>query len=204
MAAEFETVTAYGIPIRVRPIAPDDRARLAAMFTGLSERSRYLRFHAAKPKLSERELTYLTDIDHRRHEALVALDAQDGSIVGVARYATAPDDSGTADLAVTVADAWQGQGIGTLLGRELLARARENAMHELTAISLPDNGPARRVLIRLGFTLREAGDHIAGRVALGNLSPARSAAHRGRGPRRTPAPGGLPGFAASPPRACPT
>ncbi len=202
--AELETVTAYGIPIRVRPIAADDRARLAAMFAGLSDRSRYLRFHGAKPRLSERELTYLTDVDHRRHEALVALDAQDGSIVGVARYATAAGDAGTADFAVAVADAWQGQGIGTLLGRELLVRARANELHELTATSLSENGPARRVLVRLGFALREAGDHVAGRIALGNLSPARSAARRGRGPRRTPAPGGLPAFAASPPRACPT
>ena len=199
--APLETVTAYGIPIRVRPIAPEDRGRLAEMFAGLSERSRYLRFHGAKPRLSQRELTYLTDVDHRRHEALVALDAADGRIVGVARYASAPDAPGSADLAVAVADAWQGQGIATLLCRLLLARARANEVPRLTASTLPENGPARRVLARLGFRLREGGDVVDGELA---LSPARPAARRGRAPRRTPRPGGLPGCAASSPRACPT
>jgi RimJ/RimL family protein N-acetyltransferase len=199
--APLETVTAYGIPIRVRPIGPDDRSRLAEMFAGLSERSRYLRFHGAKPNLSERELTYLTDVDHRGHEALVALDAADGRIVGVARYATAPDTPGSADLAVAVADAWQGQGVATLLCGMLLARARANEMRRLTAVTLPENGPARRVLSRLGFELREGGDVVDGELA---LSPARPAARRGRAPRRTPRPGGLPVFGASSPRACPT
>jgi RimJ/RimL family protein N-acetyltransferase len=199
--AAHETVTAYGIPIRVRPIAPEDRGRLAAMFAGLSEHSRYLRFHGAKPRLSERELTYLTDVDHTRHEALVALDAEDGGIVGVARYATGPCECGSADLAIAVADAWQGQGIGTLLGGLLLARARANGMRRITATVLPENGPARRVLARLGFRLREDGGTVDGELA---LSPARSAARRGRAPRRTPRPGGPPACAASPPRACPT
>jgi hypothetical protein len=38
-----------------------------------------------KPRLTTRELTYLTQLDHRKHEALAAVDDTDGSIVIRAR-----------------------------------------------------------------------------------------------------------------------
>src|SRR4051812_7943055 len=90
-----------GAHLRVRSVTPADRDRIAAAFEGLSPESRYRRFLGPKPKLSASELTYLTDIDHRSHEALAAVDSED-RIVGVARYAVPRNDpdSTTADLSV--------------------------------------------------------------------------------------------------------
>ncbi len=149
--------TAYGIPIEVRPIRAADRDRLAATFERLSERSRYDRFLGPKPGLSAAELSYLTEIDHRSHEALAAIDPSDGAIVGVARYATPQGEPGTADMALCVVDLWQGQGIGTMLGRRLLARAAENGIARLTATTFADNRQARTVLRKLGFTTTAIG-----------------------------------------------
>ena len=53
--------------LRVRPIAPADRDRLVEAFDALSERSRYHRFLGPKPRLSTRELRYLTEVDHVNH-----------------------------------------------------------------------------------------------------------------------------------------
>ena len=39
----------------------DDRAAMLEVFEGLSERSRRLRFHGAKPRLSARELDHLVE-----------------------------------------------------------------------------------------------------------------------------------------------
>ena len=111
----------------------------------------YDRFLGPKPKLSSAELTYLTDVDHRTHEALAAVDPDDGSIVGVARYAPEPDAPGVADVAFFVLDAWQGQGIATLLGRALVERADANGVERLIASTFADNRAARTVLRRLGF-----------------------------------------------------
>ena len=151
MARCARLTTAYGIPLEVRPITVADRDRLAAAFELLSERSRHNRFLGPKPRLSDSELTYLTDVDHRSHEALAAIDPSDGALVGVARYATPQGESGMADMALFVVDLWQGQGIGTMLARRLLARAAENGIARLTATTFADNGPARAVLRRLGF-----------------------------------------------------
>jgi RimJ/RimL family protein N-acetyltransferase len=144
--------TAYGIPFEVRPLERDDRRRLAAAFARMSERSRRRRFLGPKPRLSGAELTYLTDIDHRTHEALAAIDPEDGAIVGVARYVTEHDAPGTADLALFVVDAWQGQGIASSLGARLVRRAEQNGIVRLTATTFADNRPARAVLRKLGFT----------------------------------------------------
>ncbi len=139
-----------------RAIAATDQAALADLFERLSERSRRLRFHAAKPHLSDRELAYFTDVDHRRHEAVVAVDAG-GRFAGVARYACAPGESNAADIAIAVADAWQGCGVGTELARRVVAHARRNGIGLLRATTLAGNRPARRLLRELGFTVRAAG-----------------------------------------------
>jgi RimJ/RimL family protein N-acetyltransferase len=154
----------------IRAITAEDSARLADAFAGLSDRTRYLRFLSPKPRLSAAELRYLTDIDHRTHEALVAVDPADGSFVGVARYAGGID---TADVAIVVADAWQGRGIGTQLMRELVARAAANGVARLTGTTLHDNPGARALLRRVGFHTRSMGGGLVDLEL--ELSPARPA-----------------------------
>jgi acetyltransferase len=143
--------TIYGIPYEVRPLTRADRDRLAAAFGRLSERSRARRFLGPKPKLSGAELTYLTDIDQVTHAALAAIDPDDGAIVGVARYAQERTMPGVADVGLFVADAWQGQGIATTLGAELVRLADANGIARLTATTFADNRAARAVLRKLGF-----------------------------------------------------
>src|SRR5215212_129367 len=137
-------------PLEIRPIRPADRAALAEAFERLSEESRYRRFMTSKPRLTERDLDHFTDVDHVTHEALVAFDA-DHRMVGVARYAAWRDRAGIADLAITIADDWQGRGLGTLLASRAIEYARHNGITVLTGSTLWENGPARRLLARLGF-----------------------------------------------------
>ena len=142
---------ADGARLRVRPIDPADRDPLADAFARLSEQSRHHRFLGPKPRLSTRELEYLTDVDHVTHEALVAIDESTGQIVGVGRYATGDGDGTVADIALAVADAWQRRGIGHALAVRLVERARANGITRLTGTTLVDNVRARSLLERLGF-----------------------------------------------------
>jgi GNAT superfamily N-acetyltransferase len=135
----------------VRPIEADDRDALAAAFARLSPKSRFQRFHAAKRKLSERELTHLTDVDHVTHEALAAFDAR-GHIVAVARYAAfASGGRDSAEAALTVTDSCQRHGIGSALGARIIERAQANGFASLTASTLFENVPARALIARLAF-----------------------------------------------------
>jgi len=142
---------ADGARLRVRPIDPADRDPLADAFARLSEQSRRRRFLAPKPRLTTRELEYLTDVDHVTHEALVAIDETTGQIVGVGRYATGDGGGTVADIALAVADAWQRRGIGHALAVRLVERARANGITRLTGTTLVDNVRARSLLDRVGF-----------------------------------------------------
>jgi GNAT superfamily N-acetyltransferase len=139
-----------GSRVRVRPIAPEDRAALAAGFARLSPESRFRRFLSPKKELSERDLDVLTRVDHHDHEALVALDADTDDGLGVARFVrTAPD---RAEPAVVVADDWQGRGVGTLLLDLLAERAWEEGVRTFSATLLASNARARGLLDALGET----------------------------------------------------
>jgi GNAT superfamily N-acetyltransferase len=148
---------ADGARLRVRPIVPADREPLADAFGRLSDRSRHQRFLGPKPRLSARELDYLTDVDHVAHEALVAIDETSGEIVGVGRYATGGTGGVAADMALVVVDGWQRRGIGHVLAVRLLERACANGIRRLTGTALADNVRVRSLLARLGFEVRSVG-----------------------------------------------
>ena len=72
-------------------------------------------------------------------------------MIGEARYATAEPGARTADFAVTVADEWQGRGVGARLAAQVVQAARANGMLRLTALTLWENDAAIALLRRLGF-----------------------------------------------------
>ena len=125
--------------IVIRPITPADRERLRDGFDQLSDASRHHRFLTGIAALTDDQLSYLTDLDHRDHEALAAIDPQTGDGIGIARYVRLKADPRSAELAVTVADAWQGRGVGTALVEELVRYARRAGIRRLEALVLQDN-----------------------------------------------------------------
>jgi len=114
-----------GDVVRIRQVRPGDVQALARAYARLGEESRYRRFFTARPELSDSFLHAAAEVDHENHEALVALPLLSGEIVGECRFVRLPDRQDTADLAVTVVDAWQGRGLASALLARLSARALE-------------------------------------------------------------------------------
>jgi RimJ/RimL family protein N-acetyltransferase len=141
----------------VRQIRPEDRQRLAEGLAQLSARSRYLRFHTDLDAFTDEQLTYLTEVDHHDHEAWVALDADDLDApgMGVARYVRLADDPTTAEAAVTVADAYQGRGVGTVLLRTLAASAIANGIRTFRHYVLTENAAVLEAFDHLGTERQE-------------------------------------------------
>ena len=134
-------VVADGLELLLRPLRPDDKRRLAAAFDRLSPETRYRRFFAPLQRLSPQDLRYLTEVDHHDHEAIAAVNPENGSIVGVARYVRS-DDPTEAEVAVVVGDPWQGHGVATALLRQLVGRAREEGIDHFVALVMSENQEA--------------------------------------------------------------
>lgn len=148
------TVLRDGTRVLLRQIRPSDRDRLSEGLRRLSPDSRYLRFHAEIDELSDEQLDYLTRVDHRDHEALVALDLDrpDRPGVGVARYIRDPHEPEVAEAAITVADEYHGRGAGTLLLGALAARARTCGIRVFRNYVLGHNQAMLDVFDNLGAT----------------------------------------------------
>jgi RimJ/RimL family protein N-acetyltransferase len=142
-----------GSTVLIRQVRRTDAPLLADGFARLSARSRRMRFLSTKTTLSASELRYFTDVDHHDHEALGALCPVDGWGVGIARYIRDPGDPGAAEIAVTIADDWQGRGLGTELLARLSDRARQAGIVRFTATVSADNVAMPRLLWKMGAEL---------------------------------------------------
>ena len=126
--------------------------------------------------MTEAQLRYLLEVDHRDHEALLAVDEEGGQAVGVARFIRLADRPDTAEAAVVVVDAWQGAGLGKALSMVLAERARELGIRRFEATLLLDNTAMMSVLRSLG-PVRTMGREGAAAVVEVDLPEAGIGAH---------------------------
>ncbi|MEH2499705.1 RimJ/RimL family protein N-acetyltransferase [Bradyrhizobium sp. AZCC 1678] len=138
-------------PITIRALRPDDRAEMLAAIGRTSMQSLQRRFFVPKKGFSENEMAFFLNIDFESHVAIVAEIAEDGHlvIVGGGRYIVV--QSGQAEIAFVVVDAYQGQGIGTILMRHLAVLARDAGLKELVAEVLPENTAMLKLFKKFGF-----------------------------------------------------
>lgn len=139
-----------GARLALRAIMPEDALKLLDLYNRLSPRSLYQRFFTI-PKPDPIYAAYLADVDYENHFALVA--EFDSKIVAVARYHRT-EDAGRAEAAFTVADAWQGRGLGPLMLERLAQIATQHHIEAFEAELLTDNQPMMKVLSRSRFAMK--------------------------------------------------
>jgi len=161
-----DVVLRDGRTAHMRPISPEDIEALVAFYADVSDQSKYYRFFAPMPTLSDRDLERFTNVDHRKRVAFVLTVAE--KILAVASYELL--DSGDAEVAFLVQDAHQGRGIGQLLLEHLGQAARERGVHRFVAEVLPDNQRMLQVFYEQGYQV--AGDWDEGVMHLEfNIDP---------------------------------
>jgi RimJ/RimL family protein N-acetyltransferase len=148
----------------IRPIRPDDKPLLSDGLRRLSDESVHRRFLTPKRSFSGSELRYLTEINAVDHVALVAEDPADPTrhLIAVGRFVRLTDDPDAAEVAITVADNWQGRGLGSLVGAHLAHAARNRGIKRFTATMAADNRAAHRLMARLTSHLQQR--HAGGGV----------------------------------------
>lgn len=154
----------------IRPAKAADRAALAAMLTSLSATTverRYFSFRVLAGAAAEREAARLTRPDGGQLVLVAALDMPGEPIVAVAELVFA-GTPGQAECAIVVADAFQGEGIGRAMARQIVIAAEVAAITRLSATTHAANSRVRRLIATGGrpYAARFAGPDVTYEVEL--------------------------------------
>ncbi len=131
----------------LRPIRPTDAVRLIAFYERVSPESKYLRFFAPYPRLSDRDVKRFTEVDYVDRVAFILTLGE--NMIAVGRYDRVEDDH--AEVSFLIEDAHQGRGIAQLLLEHLAQAARERGISRFVAEVLPENRRMAKVFADAGY-----------------------------------------------------
>jgi acetyl coenzyme A synthetase (ADP forming)-like protein len=149
-----DVILREGSTLRLRAPVAEDAEALVQFFSGLSEHSRYLRFHGF-PALGPSLVEPVLEPDWQDRGALVG--SLEGRIVAVANWVRLRDPR-AAEVAFAVGDDFQGHGIGTRLLEQLAARAAQAGIEEFVAEVMQENAAMLGVFRAAGFTITRSAE----------------------------------------------
>lgn len=133
---KYERALPGGVDLTLSPILKTDREFFERGIEELSLESRFARFGQGVSNLSAQELDYLSDVNQRSHVAWGGVVGDEAA--GVGRYIVTVDPT-RAEIALTVLDRMQRQGVGRALFEALTAVARHDDIHEFVFEARSDN-----------------------------------------------------------------
>jgi GNAT superfamily N-acetyltransferase len=157
-----------GAHVRFRAVTPSDKQKLAEGFARLSAQSRYGRFVATKTALTADELQAFTNPDGVDHLAIGAVEidkhGKEADGIGISRFLRIPGDHEVAEIALAVADARQGTGIGRMLLERLIPAAAERGIRRIRCHLLANHQRMRKLIKRVfgDAALSAEGDMMSG------------------------------------------
>lgn len=146
-----------GTPIVLRMLGPQDREMIVAAFGKLDPESVYTRFFSFKKALTDADLKRLEVTDPAISVSLAAVvgSAPDETLIGAGSYValTPAEGARAAEVAFTIEEDYQGQGLASQLLAALAGIARQQGFTRLEAEVLAGNAAMLAVFERSGLPL---------------------------------------------------
>jgi GNAT superfamily N-acetyltransferase len=144
-----------GTVVTLRLLRADDRERMAKAVRGLDPQTIYTRLFAHRKELTEAGLDRVMRVDDEREVVIVATTGSgaEEAVIGGGRYIVSGD--GRAEIAFTVEEDYQGQGVAGRLFAALVELARQRGIVVFEADVLSENPSMLRVFERTGLPMRK-------------------------------------------------
>jgi RimJ/RimL family protein N-acetyltransferase len=167
----FETSATLknGLAVTIRPLRPDDRDAIERAITALEAETIYMRLFSYRP-VTAALIDHVMHVDPAHEVALVVAIGKPPAhqIIGSCRLIELEPDEGrrSAEVAFTVEEDYQGQGIaGCLLG-QLVRIARSRNIDELEADVLTGNRSMLHVFEHSGLPMHSRHDGVSVHLSL--------------------------------------
>ena len=174
---------ANGTPLHMRHVRPDDTERLRLALGRLSPEARRQRFLAPINTISDAFVRDLTETPRERQCTLLVLRQENGEEIPVAggRFVIGdmPETAGTCEFALTIGDAWQGQGIGRRLLQALIDEAEARGLRRMLGHVLLDNRAMLALARQQHFSIEASPDDAQTRLAILDLPRRKPPRRRG-------------------------
>lgn len=152
--AEFDSVLRDGRGVHLRAVRPADEAEFLQAFERLGPDARYMRFmRSVREPNRERLRTVLASFPADGVGLVATVAAADGFDIAGSAVAIFTSDRSSCEFAITVASAFGGSGLATVLMTALIDAARRRGIGEMEGFVLGANQPMLRLARRLGFSI---------------------------------------------------
>ena len=137
----------------IQRLEPAHEADIFEVYTNLSIESRQARFNSDLSIFSDQFLRQLAQqtagLEPQAGFGFIAYDDESGRPIGVAQAVRTGES--TAEFAITIADQYQGRGLGTIFLNKLVEQAKADGIHPLEAVVSPDNRGMHILLMKSGL-----------------------------------------------------
>ena len=149
---EAHRTTSKGLDIFLRPAKITDEPLLKDFFYGLSGESLYKRFFSARKDMPHKRLQDFTAVDYSKKMVIMAtvMEQDREEIIGIGQYEL-NSDMHSAEVALVVADKYQGRGVGRELLSYLILLARKRGILGFTGEVLFENSGMVQLFEKMGF-----------------------------------------------------
>jgi acyl-CoA hydrolase/RimJ/RimL family protein N-acetyltransferase len=154
-----------GLELFFRPVRASDERLFQEYLYKLSERSIYLRFFQVRKDFPHELAQQMVAVDYSENMGIVAtMGTSDTAPVVAAGHWMRDYGENTAEVAFSVADEYQGRGMGSHMLRFLIRLARERGLRGFHATVIAGNIAMMRVFQKCGYVLHT--DYDSGEIAL--------------------------------------
>ncbi|MCU0561158.1 MAG: GNAT family N-acetyltransferase [Desulfobacterales bacterium] len=166
-----------GVAVKIRSVRPADKSGFIEAFKKLDPDTIYTRFFHPQKALSDEDLKTATELDFENAVALVVTIGEGAQevIIGGGRFVVIEESSRSkaAEVAFTVEEDYQRQGIARLLLQHLALIARQKGLTHFVAEVLPENRGMLAVFARCGLPMQSVhgGDAVHVTLSLAQEDP---------------------------------